>query len=123
MLYFTLSVGQTFADVATLENANVAVSVTLGRRLPYFDFTAAWTTTATARTYEHVLTPRNDLQIQTGPKFTYSPTPNIQTSLQVSYFQNYSTVSSVRWNGYVIQPTIIIAFAPSDFSPPTKKRH
>jgi hypothetical protein len=117
----SLTVGQTFSDVPTLQNANVAISATVGRRFDGTDWTLAGQAVATSRSYENVPGGRQDFLLQAGPVLTYAPaataTPfgraSVTFSLPVNYYQNYSTISKDAWSGVIIQPTLTIAFLPS----------
>src|SRR5579872_7006207 len=70
----SLTVGQTFSAVSTLQNANVAVSATVGKR-----FTPEWTLAGqamiTSRAYENVPGGRQDFLLQSGPLLSYTPAP------------------------------------------------
>ncbi|HLJ01280.1 MAG TPA: hypothetical protein VKT76_16325, partial [Bradyrhizobium sp.] len=72
----SLTVGQTFSAVSTLQNANVAVSATVGKR-----FTPEWTLAGqamiTSRAYENVPGGRQDFLLQSGPLLTYAPAPTM----------------------------------------------
>ena len=70
---FSLTVGQTFADVTTQQNANVAVALTPGWRIDNSDWKMTLPFTATGRAYEDVPIRRDDVLLQIGPAFTYSP--------------------------------------------------
>jgi hypothetical protein len=118
---FSLTVGQTFSDVLTQQNANVAGSATLGWRIDP-SWTLALQTAATARAYENFLGGRDDLLLQGGPVLTYAPaaipipgsggeSALVSFSLPVTYYKNYSTVSAAVWSGLVIMPTLTIAFS------------
>jgi hypothetical protein len=104
------AIGQTFSDVAALENANFAVAGTVGKRFDHTDFVLAVTGTATGKTFENVVGGRQDLLLQIGTTLTYTPNENIQASLPVTYNQNYSTLATAAWHGIVIQPTLTIIF-------------
>jgi hypothetical protein len=118
-----LTVGQTFSDVLTQQNFNVAVSATPGWRIDNTDWKITLPIVATAREYENVLGGRQDVLFQIGPTGTYSlpatkpGDPSLMFSLAATYNRNYSTLSTVAWHGYIIQPTLTIAFAPP---PPVK---
>jgi hypothetical protein len=121
---FSLTVGQTFSDQITQENANVAASATLGKRFDKTDFKLALQTTVTEKTYEYFPGGRQDLQLQIGPTLSYAPSAsNLSTdgnsitsavafSLTATYNQNYSTVAAAAWRGVIVQPTLTIAFQP-----------
>jgi len=117
------TVGQTFSDVATLQNANLAASVTVGERFRGTDWTLAGQVIVTPRYFENVPGGREDIMIQGGPVLTYAHAPmrllegtdmtqSISFSLPVNYYQNYSTVSKYSWGGLIVQPTLTIAFVP-----------
>jgi hypothetical protein len=133
---FSLTAGQTFSDVTSLQNVNFAASATLG-----WNITSAWSltlpATATAKSFEDVVGGRRDLLLQAGPVLTYSSTlnalcppksvpdqfdycydehPRFTFSLPVTYYRNYSTLSTAAWSGWVIMPTLTIAFvySPTD---------
>lgn len=117
----SITVGQTFSDTITLQNANVAAAVTLGARIDRTDWTVAGQAMVTGRFYENVPGGRQDVLVQGGPVFTYSAAAvqlfgdtkqQISFSLPINYYQNYSTVSKDSWGGLIIQPTITIAFVP-----------
>lgn len=128
----SLTAGQSFSDVIPLENVNFAASVTLG-----WNITSEWSltlpATATAKDYEHVVGGRRDLQLQVGPVLSYSSLnkfplrcpikdPPSDTcsehqeniaytfKLPVSYYKNYSTLSTAAWSGWVIMPTLSISY-------------
>jgi hypothetical protein len=112
-----LTVGQTFSDVLTQQNANVAVSVTPGWRVDTTDWKITLPVVATAREYENVVGGRQDVLFQIGPTATYSlpaakpGDPSFMFSLAATYNRNYSTLSTAAWHGYIIQPTLTVAFA------------
>lgn len=117
----SLTVGQTFADVPTLQNANVAVSATVGQRFGGTDWTLAGQAVLTSRSYENVPGGRQDFLVQGGPVLSYSPA-QVTTSrgnlsfaftLPVNYYQNYSSVSKNAWSGFIVQPTFTLAFSPT----------
>jgi hypothetical protein len=116
----SLTMGQTFSDVSTLQNANAAISATVGTRFST-NWTLAGQAVATSRSYENVPGGRQDFLLQAGPVLTYAPaataTPfgkaSITFSLPVNYYQNYSTISKDAWRGVIIQPTLTIAFLPN----------
>lgn len=120
---FSITLGQTFSDVATLQNANVAAAATLGARINNTDWTIAGQTMVTGRLYENVAGGRQDVLLQGGPVFTYAAAAmqlfkgsdtmeQISFSLPINYYQNYSTVSKDSWGGLIIQPTLTVAFVP-----------
>lgn len=107
-----LNVGQSFSDVPTQQNFNVAESATIGRRIDG-DWTIQLQGTATGKEYEHVVGGRQDLLLQVGPALTYIHQYSdyaISFQLPVTYYKNYSTLSAAAWSGLVIQPTLSIAF-------------
>ena len=85
----SLTVGQTFSDVLTQQNANVAVSVSLGKRFDQSDWKATLQTIVTERSYEDVVGGRNDVQLQIGPSLTYSPQPFVGSLDGVSMLSLY----------------------------------
>ncbi len=106
----SLTVGQSFSDVLSQQNFNVAGSATLGWRMTS-ELTLALQAMATAKDYEDFVGGRRDLLLQVGPALTYVPTNNLFTfMLPVSYYKNYSTVSAAAWSGLVVTPTLTIAF-------------
>jgi hypothetical protein len=117
-LDLALTVGQTFSDVITQQNANVACSVTLGWRVPDSNWKITLPVVATARDYENVLGGRRDVLFQIGPAATYvlpsdkPSAPSLAFSFSVTYNQNYSTLSTAAWHGIVAQPTLTVAFQP-----------
>jgi hypothetical protein len=122
--YTNLSVtaGQTSSDQPTLENANLAVSAALGKRFNETDWKLELQTVVTGRDYENVPGGRHDLFLQIGPNLTYQHTEpetdkslgQITTtfSLPVTYYQNYSTISKDAWQGWIVMPTLTLAFQP-----------
>jgi hypothetical protein len=124
-LDLALTLGQSFSDVPTLQNANVAVSATLGKRFDGKDWTLAAQAIVTSRSYENVPGGRQDYLVQVGPVLSYSHAPvatsagnlSFSFSLPVSYYQNYSNISKDAWSGIIVQPTFTIAFIPP---PPPK---
>jgi hypothetical protein len=123
---FSLTVGQTFADVTTQQNANVAVALTPGLRIPNSDWKAALPITATGRAYEDVPVRRDDVLLQIGPAFTYSPPPLYDVSgdgiaalftVSGTYNRNYSSLATAAWHGYVVLANLTFAFQPA---PPPK---
>jgi len=113
-----LTVGQTFSDVITQQNASVALSATPGWRIPDSDWKITLPTVATAKEYENVVGGRQDVLFQIGPTATYTlpaakqDDPSLMFSLAATYNRNYSTLSTAAWHGYIIQPTLTIAFQP-----------
>jgi len=119
---FSLTVGQTFADVTTQQNANVAVALTPGWRIPNSDWKATLPFTATGRAYENVTGGRDDVLLQVGPAFAYSPPPLYDQSgdaiaalftVSGTYNRNYSTLATAAWHGYVVLANLTFAFAPA----------
>jgi hypothetical protein len=125
---FSLTVGQSFSDVVTQQNVNAAASATIGWKPDKTDFNFYLQTTATGKHYENFVGGRDDLLLQAGVVLTYSPscppnldpklcpvasdpTPSLTFSLPVTYNKNYSTVSAAAWSGWVIMPTLTIAFS------------
>jgi hypothetical protein len=103
-----LTVGQSFSDVTTQQNFNVAGSATLGWRIDG-NWSLLLQTMATGKEYENFVGGRRDLLLQAGPALTYA-NGNVSFQLPVTYFKNYSTVSTAAWSGLVIQPTLTISF-------------
>ncbi len=109
----TLTAGQSFADVPSQQNANVAASAKLGWRIDQTDLVLSLLTTATAKSYEEVAAGgRRDLLLQSGPTITYTPNKSTTVSLALTYNRNYSSLSAAAWSGVVIQPALTIAFQP-----------
>jgi hypothetical protein len=116
----SLTVGQTFSDVHSQQNVNIAASVSPGTRIPASDWKIAFGATATVRVYENVVGGRQDVLLQLGPTLTYSPPPfyvdaylaSITFALPMTYNQNFSTISTNAWHGFVIMPTLTIGFQP-----------
>jgi hypothetical protein len=137
---FSITAGQTFSDVKTLQNVNFAASATLGWNItPALSLTLP--ATATAKSFEDVIGGRRDLLLQAGPVLSYSSTldalcppksvrdefnycydehPRFTFSLPVTYYRNYSTLSTAAWSGWVIMPTLTIAFVYSPTSHQTQ---
>jgi hypothetical protein len=117
-LDLALTVGQTFSDVATQQNVSVAGSATLGWRLQNSNWKITLPAVVTARDYENVIGGRRDVLFQIGPAatFTLPPSgnsaPSFMFSLAVNYNQNYSTLSTAAWHGFIVQPTLTLAFQP-----------
>jgi hypothetical protein len=114
----SLTVGQSFADVVTQENVNAAGSVAIGRKLDSTDWSLSVQATATAKHYEHFVGGRDDLQLQVGPALSYSAPSfvafgvdvgQVTFSLPVTYYKNYSTVSTAQWSGWIVMPTLTVA--------------
>ena len=148
-LNLSLTAGQSFSDVRTLENVNLAASATLGWKLTD---DGAWgltlPATATARDYEYAVGGRRDLQLQVGPVLSYSSTPDQRIylhcptktqdptglygfctqeyisytfKLPITYYKNYSTLSTAAWSGWVIMPTLTFSFNWSETNPINQK--
>jgi hypothetical protein len=107
---FALTAGQTFSDVVTLQNANLAAAATLGDRINKTDFVLSLVTVATARAYENVPGGRQDLLLQVGPNLTFTPNKCFNASLAVTYNRNYSSLRTAVWDGFVVQPTLNVIF-------------
>lgn len=112
----SLTFGHTLSDVTTQQNTNVAASAMLGWRVPDTDWKVTLPSTATARYYENVAGGRQDLLLQIGPTFAYAPTPkhpnsdpSFSLSLSVTYNQNFSTLSTAAWHGFIVKPTFTMA--------------
>lgn len=114
----SLTVGQSFSDVTTQQNFNVAGAGSVGWRID-----SAWTVSlqgmATGKEYENLVGGRQDLLLQGGPVLSYSSTPvtisttekmSVSFSLPITYYRNYSTLAPAAWSGLVIQPTLSVAF-------------
>jgi hypothetical protein len=122
--YYTdlsLTLGQTFSDVPTQTNSNIAVAATPGWRIPYSDWKLTLPMTMTGRAYEQVAGGRDDLLLQIGPALTYAPPAifdrlgfayAINFSVSLTYNQNYSTLLTAAWRGYIVMPTLTVAFQP-----------
>jgi hypothetical protein len=110
----SLTVGQTFSDVLSQQNFNVAGSAAVGWRIDRY-WKLAINTMATGKDYEDFVGGRQDLLLQAGPALTYSYTShdnmNFTFQLPVTYYKNYSTVSTAAWAGLIIQPTVSVAFS------------
>jgi hypothetical protein len=105
-----LTPAQTFSDVATLANANVAASATIGTRIDHTNLVAALATTVTGKAFEYVRGGRQDLLVQIGPNFQYGVNNCFNASLAVTYNRNYSTLTPAAWSGWVVQPTLNVIF-------------
>ena len=103
----SLTIGQTFSDLLTQQNFNIAGGATVGWRIHHTDFVVALQTTVTSRTYTNFPGGRRDVQV--GPVLKYTR-GNFAFSLPVTYNQNFSSVAAAEWNGVVIQPTLTISF-------------
>jgi hypothetical protein len=128
----SLTAGQTYSDVKTLQNFNVAASAAVSWNIIPTTLTLSLPATATAKDFEDVVGGRRDLLLQIGSVLTYSSkkfpvvcstdalkySPYCKDegtaftfSLPVSYYKNYSTLSTAAWSGWVIMPTLTIAFS------------
>jgi hypothetical protein len=121
-LDLALTAGQTFSDVTSLENFNLAASATVSRKIDKTEWTIALQGIATGRTYEDFAGGRDDVLLQAGPVLSFShsfPGEPVALSFSVSasYYQNYSTLAKAAWGGVIIQPTLTLAFLPL---PPAK---
>jgi hypothetical protein len=105
-----VTVGQTLSDVTSLQNSSVGLSTTFGDRIADSDFVLTLTSTLTGKVFENVLGGRNDFTVQVGPKLTYTPLKNVSASLAVTYNQNFSTLATAAWHGWIILPTFTLAF-------------
>jgi hypothetical protein len=114
----SLTVGQTFSDVLSQQNFNVAGSGAIGWRIDS-TWKLALQLIATGKDYEDFVGGRQDVLLQVGPVLSYNPNNNVSFSLPISYFKNYSTVSAAAWSGLVVQPTLSIAltYAPTAAMP------
>jgi hypothetical protein len=119
---FSFTGGQTFSDVATQQNSNFSVSMTPGKRIDYTDLKLTLPITVTERFYVDVPGGRNDVLFQIGPALTYAPPPFFDAtggsysalfSVSATYNQNYSTVATAAWHGFIIMPTLTVAFQPA----------
>ena len=117
----SLTVGQTFSDVSIQENANLTVSATPGLRIESTDWKLTLPVVVTERAYEQVVGGRDDVLLQIGAALTYLPAPfydrfgsayAVAFSLPVTYNHNYSTLAAAAWHGYIIMPTLTVAFQP-----------
>jgi hypothetical protein len=115
-----LTPAQTFSDVATLANANLAASATIGTRINHTNLVLALATTVTGKAFEHVPGGRQDLLLQIGPTLAYSANRCFNATLAVTYNRNYSTLTPAAWSGWVVQPTLNIIF-PVEPPPETGK--
>jgi hypothetical protein len=108
-----VTVGHTLSDQAALQNTNFALSTTFGDRIDQTDLVLALVSTVTGKVYENVPGGRNDVLFQIGPKLQYTPNKSVNASLAITYNQNYSTLAIAAWHGWVIQPTLTVAFSPN----------
>jgi hypothetical protein len=113
----SLTAGHTFSDVITLQNTNVAASATLGWRIDKSDWKVTVPIVVTAKDFDNVVGGRRDALVQGGTVLSYVlPTkpgePSLMFSLAGTYYRNYSTVAAAAWHGFIVQPTLTIAFNP-----------
>ena len=96
-------------------------------RIDKTDWKVTLPITATARAYEDVVGGRDDLLLQIGPALTYASQTYadrsgdayaVQFSLSATYNRNFSTVAASAWRGYIVMPTLTLAFQPPP--PPAK---
>jgi hypothetical protein len=113
----SLTAGQSYSDVRSLQNANFAVSGTIGWRPDMTNWNLSLQAMATEKEYEDVLGGRRDLLLQIGSNFAYSTKVTIAKqdaslsfSLPITYYKNYSTLSTAAWSGLIIMPTLSLAF-------------
>ncbi len=119
-LNLALTAGQTYSDLPAQENANVAVSATVGKRFNQSDWKLEIQTMFTERSYESVPGGRNDTLLQIGPNLTYAPPPFNSSmgdiaasfSLPATYYENSSTIAKDTWRGVIAMPTLTLAFQP-----------
>lgn len=124
LCYYTdlaFTVGQTFSDVPSQQNFNLTFSATPGIRLNGTDWKLTLPMTETVRAYEDVLGGRDDLLLQIGPVIAYTPPTftdragnayALMFSVAATYNKNFSTLNTAAWQGYVIMPTLTVAFQP-----------
>jgi hypothetical protein len=105
-----LTVGQTASDVLSQQNANITASGTLGWRINQTDWTVAVQGAALGRYYENFAGSRQDLQLQAGAVLSYVPSANVSFSLPLTYYKNYSSFAPAAWSGFIVQPTLTVAF-------------
>jgi hypothetical protein len=106
--------------VKTLENANIAAQVNVGKRFDGTDLKLALQTTVTARHYQGVSGGREDLQFQIGPTLTWAPPQRVTTvgpisstfTLPMTFTFNQSTVEKSEYHGFVVMPTLTLSFTP-----------
>ncbi len=117
----SVTLGQTISDTPAQDNTNIAVSVTPGWRIPDSDWKLTLPVTATGRAYENVAGGRDDALLQVGPSLGYAPPSfydrlgagyTVSFSVSATYNQNFSTVAKAAWHGYIILPTLTLAFQP-----------
>jgi hypothetical protein len=112
----SVAIGQTFSDLGTQQNANLAVAGTLYQRINETDFTVGLQVIATGKTYETYRGGRRDIVFQEGPLIRFTPTPDPRSKLSVSmalavnFFQQHSTVAANSWRGIVVQPSVTVRF-------------
>jgi hypothetical protein len=116
----SVTAGQTFADVPTLQNANIALSGTVSKRFNNTDWVLSLAGTATGKDFENVPGGRQDLQLQLGPQISFTPSKCVSFSLSVSYYRNYSTLATAVWDGFIVQPQLTVNFG---VEPPPDKAH
>jgi hypothetical protein len=116
----SVTAGQTFSDVVTLQNANVALAGTVSKRFDQTDWVLSLAGMATAKSFEDVPGGRQDLLLQLGPQLTYTPSKCVSFSVSVTYYRNYSSLSTAAWDGVIIQPTFNVIFP---VEPPPDKGH
>jgi hypothetical protein len=126
---------RTFSDQTLQQNANVTASVTPGWRIPDSDWKLTLPIAVTARAYENenasgrqtdfsfgnVAGGRDDLLFQLGAILNYAPPPFLNPfvntvlnfSASATYNRNYSTLSTAAWHGFIVLPTLTLAFQPT----------
>jgi hypothetical protein len=126
----SLTAGQTFSDVKSLQNFNVAASAAVGAFItPEWSLTVP--ATATAKDFEDVIGGRRDLLLQIGTTLSYSPSSPVKLtcppppaatcsngeavsytfSLPLTFYKNYSTLATARWSGFIVMPTLTFSFS------------
>jgi hypothetical protein len=119
---FSFTGGQTFSDVVTQQNSNFSISMAPGKRINNTDLKLTLPITVTERYYLNVPGGRNDVLFQIGPALTYTPPPLFDAtgasysalfSISATYNQNYSTVTASAWHGFIIMPTLTVAYQPA----------
>jgi hypothetical protein len=106
----SVTAGQTFSDVATLQNANIALSGTVNKRFDHTDWVLSLAGMATAKSFEDVPGGRQDLLLQLGPQLAYTPSKCVSLSVSVTYYRNYSSLATAAWDGFIVQPTFNVIF-------------
>ncbi|HEV2956393.1 MAG TPA: hypothetical protein VGX95_09750 [Xanthobacteraceae bacterium] len=106
----SVTAGQTFSDVPTLQNANVALAGTVSTRFDHTDWVLSLAGTATAKNFENVPRGRQDLLLQVGPQLAYTPSKCLSFSVSATYYRNYSSLTTAAWNGLIVQPTLTVNF-------------